>query len=72
MTFFGLFNYTRCHTNNFKKKTLLLPKKLLSRDPTVNLFNVYTGATFKLIKCKRYERTWNIYIIVKNFETLLP
>lgn len=47
MTFFGLFNYTRCHTNNFKKKTLLLPKKLLSRDPTVNLFNVYTGATFK-------------------------
>lgn len=33
MIFFGLLNYTRCHSNTFKKKVFLLPKIICKVRP---------------------------------------
>lgn len=43
-------------------------KASASQSPLRKIFDVYTGATFKLIKCKRYELGIYINICLKFFE----
>lgn len=58
----------------FQEKDISFTKKnsqskaSASQSPLRKIFDVYTGATFKLIKCKRYELGIYINICLKFFE----